>query len=134
MSRIVVCLASLFFLAAVQAQEPVADKRQSAAPNALQPIERFNNRQMTLLKSGKPTSAHVTIRDWQIHGRQRIEKFPETGLLIIHLHSGRVTTSIRGREEKREPGDYWDVPAGTSMGVQVTSESASLHVMAINNP
>ncbi len=134
MNRILMCLASLFLLSALHAQQPGGGKDQPAAPNALQPIERFNNRQMTLLKNGKPARVHITIRDWQVHGRQKIENFPEGGLRIVYLHSGTVTTVIGGKEEKHQPGGYWNVPAGTSMGVQVTSESASLHIVSVGTP
>ena|SRR5450432_858483 len=141
MNRIAVCFVTFVLAAVLPAQQPVAGKPQqttkqgaTTVPNALQPLERYNNRQMTLVKAGKAAPAHVTIRDWQIHGRQTVEKFPETGALIVNLHSGRITTTIGGTQEKREPGDYWNVPAGTSMGVQVTSESAILHVVAIGKP
>lgn len=89
---------------------------------------------MTWLKAGKAVPAYVTIRDREIHGRRKIEKFPETGALVVHLDSGRITTTIGGKQETRELGDYWSVPTGTSMGVQVTGESAILHVIAIGKP
>lgn len=134
MKRVVLCLVSLVALAASQAQQPVDGKQETAATNALQPLDRYDNRNLTLLKAGKAVPTRITIRDWQIHGRQKIEKFPEAGTLIVHLQSGRVTTTIKGVEEKREPGDYWNVADGTSMGVQVTSESAILHILAIGKP
>jgi len=141
MNRIALGFVLFVLVTALQAQQPVGGKQQpvpskeeSTAPNALQSQERYNNRQMTWLKAGKAVPAHVTIRDWEIHGRQKIEKFPETGALVVHLDSGRITTTIGGKQEKREPGDYWSVPAGTSMGVEVTSESAALHVVTIGKP
>jgi len=137
MIRIAVNLCCFVLVAALHAQppapgnqQPASSKEEAAAPNALQPLTRFNNRQINFLKAGKPTAAHVTIRDWEIHGRQKIAKFPETGALTVHLQSGRIITTIAGKQEKREPGDYWSVPAGAAMGVQVTSESAILHVVA----
>jgi len=134
MNRILLSLASLLLITALQAQQPEGGKEEAKEPNALQPIERFNNRQMTLLKNGKPVKVHVTVRDWQIHGRQKIGNFPEGGLRIVFLHSGTVTAVIGGKEEKHLPGDYWNVPAGTSMGIQVTSESATLHIVAVGAP
>lgn len=134
MNRVVLCLVSFVVLATSQAQQSAAGKQETTAPNALQPVDRYDNRNMTLLKAGKAVPTHVTIRDWQIHGRQKIEKFPEAGILIVQLQSGRVTTTIRGVQEKREPGDYWNVADGTSMGVQVTSESAILHIVALGKP
>ena len=102
------------------------------AQNTVQPIERYNNAQSNLLTvGGRPVSARIAIRDWQIHGQQKIERFPETGTLIVQLQSGRITTTIGGATAERQPGEHWTVPAGTSMSVQVTSESAVLHVVSI---
>lgn len=141
MNRIVLGVAAFGLLATVQAQRPALAKQQSSraegevpAPNALQSHERYNSRQMMLLKGGRTAPAQITIRDWEIHGPQKIEKFPEKGALIVHLDSGRITTTIAGKQEKREPGDYWSVPAGTSMGVEVSSESAALHVVSLGKP
>lgn len=102
------------------------------AQNAVQPIERYNSAQSKLLNAaGRPIGGRIAIRDWQIHGQQKIEHFPETGTLIVQLQSGKVTTTISGATAKREPGERWTVPAGTQMSVQVTSESALLHVVSI---
>ena len=141
MNRIALCLGSCLLLGLLQAplpapaqQRPQASEAEALLPNVLQPLERYNNRQLTLFKEGKPSVVHVTIRDWEVHGRQKISKFPETGTLVISLQSGRIITNIGGKEAKREPGDYWRVPAGTTMGLEVTSESATLHVLAIGRP
>lgn len=138
MKRIAACLIAFALAQTLSAQQAKtsnsADEKEAPAANVLQPLERFNNRQVTLLKAGKATTAHVTIRDWQIHGRQKIEKFPETGFLLVSLHSGTVITTIGGKEEKRLPGDFWTVPAGSSMGVQVTSESAGLNIVSVSKP
>jgi quercetin dioxygenase-like cupin family protein len=137
MNRTGLCLTSWLLAALIQTQQPSAGQqrpaagKEAAAPKALEPLQRYDNRQFTLMRAGKATAAHVTIRDWEIHGRQKIPKFPETGALIVHLQSGRVITTIQGKQEKREPGDYWSIPAEGSMGVEVTSESAILHIVAI---
>jgi hypothetical protein len=139
MKRIAACLSLLLLCGVLHAQEAPPAKPESPAPNALQPIERFSSREITMafVRNGVPTppaAAHITIRDWQIHGQQKIQNFPESGLLIVELHSGKVTTIINGKEERHNPGDFWTVPAGASMSVQVTSESAALHVVAVGKP
>jgi glyoxylate utilization-related uncharacterized protein len=139
MKRILAWVCPLALSAALQAQQTPPSKTESPAPNALQSLERFNNREMTMsfLRSGKqtaPAAAHITIRDWQIHGKQKTEKFPESGFLVVELLSGKVTTIINGKEEKHNPGEFWTVPAGASMSVQVTTESAAFHVLAIGKP
>lgn len=134
MNRILLIVGPLFFLAVLPAQEKPKVATQPPAPHALQSFERFNNARVAFVAKGKPTTAHVTVHDWLLHGRQKVEKFPETGMLVVELHSGKVTTVINGKEEKRNPGDFWTVPAGASMSVEVTSESAALHVLAVSKP
>ncbi|HLW51496.1 MAG TPA: hypothetical protein VKW06_01535 [Candidatus Angelobacter sp.] len=133
-NRIATCASALLLagMAAAQAPEGPQKETAEAAPNALQPIVRYDNQQMKLLVAGKLAASHVTVRDWEIHGKQKVAKFPETGMLIVQLQSGTVTTNIAGKEEKRRPGDFWTVPAGTTMALQVTSESAGLHVVSVS--
>jgi quercetin dioxygenase-like cupin family protein len=95
------------------------------------PYNRFEGTATIKTKSAAPASLHLVKKNWGIHGRQKIERFPEPGFMIVHLHSGLVTTMIDGKEEKRKTGDYWTVPAGTQMSLQVTSESASLETFSI---
>lgn len=135
MNRTLLLALPVFFVALLPAQQPKAGAAaEAAAPHALQSIERFNNQQLALFAKGKPAAAHVTIRDWQLHGQLKVDKFPETGPFVVELQSGKVTTVINGKEEKRNPGDFWTVPAGATMSVQVNSESAALHVLAVSRP
>jgi hypothetical protein len=134
MSRTLLLALPVLFVALLPAQPKPGTAAEAAAPHALQSIERFNNQQLALFAKGKPAAAHVTIRDWQLHGQLKVDKFPETGPFVVELHSGKVTTMINGKEEKRNPGDFWTVPAGATMSVQVTSESAALHVLAVSRP
>src|SRR2546426_238241 len=100
---IVFWAAGILWPASAAAQEaPPAPAQQTAeAPAPLKPIERFDGKTAFRTKQGKPKELHVIVRNWEIHGRQRIEKFPEEGFVLVHLHSGKVTTVIDGKEEKR---------------------------------
>ena len=92
---------------------------------------RFEGEIVMRLKSGATKTVHAVLTDWGIHGTSKIERFPAQGFLVVQLHSGYVTVVINGREEKHRGGDFWNVPAGASMSLQVTSESAVLQTMAI---
>lgn len=96
----------------------------------LQSIGRFDGRTIIRTKEGKTRDLHVVIRNWELHGRQRIGKFPTQGFMVVQLHSGQVITTIDGKEQQRNGGDFWTVPASSSMSLQVTSESALLQIMA----
>lgn len=117
--------------AANQQKASAQAEQKPEAAVALKPLNRFDGKTAFRTKQGKPRELHVVIRNWEIHGRHRVEKFPEEGFLVIHLHSGSVTTVINGKEEKHGGNAFWTVPAGFSMSVQVTSESALLEVASI---
>jgi hypothetical protein len=109
---------------------PVATS-QSEATLALNSLARFEGKGVVHLKNGRSYELHLALRSVGIHGKTRIERFPEQGFLIVNLHSGRVVTVIDGKEEHRKGGDFWVVPAGSHMSVQVESESALLQTVAI---
>jgi len=119
-------------LAAPLQEQPLSGPGQSSETlGALKSIERFDGRTGLRTRRGKLEELHVVIRNWQLHGRLRVEKFPEPGFAIVHLHSGKVVTVINGKEQQRNGGDFWIVPAGSSMAVQVVSESALLETTAV---
>jgi hypothetical protein len=107
------------------------EKKDDQLASVVTPLSRFEGTAKLTAKGAAPATLHVSKKNWGIHGRQKIERFPEAGFLIVHLHSGLVTTIIAGKEEKRKVGDYWTVPAGSQMSVHVTSESASLETFSI---
>ncbi|SRR5713101_1211835 len=132
--RILVVLAVSVLGVTPAATPQKASAQAEQAPEvavALKPLDRFDGKTAFRTKQGKPKELHVVIRNWEIHGRQRVEKFPEEGFAVIHLHSGSVTTVINGKEEKHGGNAFWTVPAASSISVQVTSESALLEVTSI---
>ncbi len=104
---------------------------QSEDTLALNSLVRFEGKSVVHLKNGRSQEFHIAMRSVGVHGKARIDRFPEQGFLIVNLHSGKVTTVIDGKEEHRKGGDFWVVPAGSHMSVQVESESALLQTVAI---
>jgi quercetin dioxygenase-like cupin family protein len=104
---------------------------KSESESTVSPRVRFEGDVTVQTRAGAPRAIRVILRDWTIRGTQRIERFPEQGFAVVQLHSGNVTTTINGRQEKRRGGDFWTIPAGASMSLQVTSESAVLQTMVI---
>lgn len=84
------------------------DTNKFDEPMPLQPIERFDGR--TALKNPRLLAAgqaeiQMTLRNWIIPNRQRIERFPEQGFLIVQVRSGEdVYTVIDGQRQKRTGG------------------------------
>ncbi len=125
--------ASVLLLAAtnLSGQAAHSNRNKDDQSSVVVPYSRFEGTAAIKTKGAAPASFHVVKKNWGIHGRQKVERFPEPGFMIVHLHSGLVTTIIDGKEEKRKIGEYWTVPAGTQMSLQVTSESASLETFSI---
>lgn len=136
MYRILSCVLALLTTGIVtaafaqQAGAPEPSQKQEAIV-PLSQVERFNGKTTLQTKGGKSQELHVVVQDWGIHGRQRVEKFPEEGFMVVHLLAGKVMTVIDGKEQAHQGGEYWTVPVGSTMSVQVTSESASLQTLAV---
>ena len=101
----------------------------------LQPIERFNGRtslsNARLLAAGK-AEIQMTLRNWGIPNRQRIEKFPEQGFLIVQVRSGEdVVTVIDGQRQKRTVDEFFTVPSGSTMSIETGNDSVVLQTLAI---
>ncbi len=104
---------------------------ESKAEHGMEALTRFQGKVAVRTKTAVLRPLSVAIRNWQLHGTQRIEAFPERGSLVIQLHSGKVKTVINGKEAERKQGEFWFVPAGARMSVEVTSESALLQVFSL---
>jgi hypothetical protein len=120
-----------------RSEQPTVPAKPAGTAGTIHGITRYEGPIELSTKSGaRPFGAlaegSIALkRDWGIRGRQRIELFPITGLTIVYLNAGLVTTSIDGQQVKRTTGEYWVVPAGSRMSITVTSESASLQTFSI---
>jgi hypothetical protein len=107
-------------------------------PMPLQPIERFDGR--TTLKNPRLLAAgqaeiQMTLRNWTIPNRQRIERFPEQGFLIVQVRSGEdVYTVIDGQRQKRTVEEFFTVPSGSNLSIETGNDTVVLQTMAIKTP
>jgi len=99
----------------------------------LKPTQSFDTQVMMRGKGGKMKAVTLSIRDWIIPNRQRIERFPERGLLVIQVRAGSLTTIIGGKREVRGTDEFWTVPPGASMGIETGQDSVILQVVALRN-
>ena len=120
----------LLVLAVWQLRAQQAPAEQASVP-ALEPSVRFEQDLVVATRGAAAKKSHVLIANYSIHGAGRIERFPEQGFLVVQLHSGTVTVTINGKTEQHRGGDFWTVPAGAAMSLQVTSESALLQTLII---
>jgi gentisate 1,2-dioxygenase len=101
----------------------------------LQPIDRFNGRATVrnarLLAAGQ-AEIQMTLRNWTISNRQRIERFPETGFLIVQVRSGEdMFTVIDGQRQKRAVEEFFTVPSGSTLSIETGNDSVVLQTLAI---
>lgn len=122
------------FAIAIACAAPLAAQEQRRDSTDASPVlgrERFRGEIPITTREGPRTLA-VTQRNWSVAGGRA--EIPDTGFLVVQLHSGEVTTTIDGQVQKRKPNDWWTVPDGAKWSVEVTSEHAVLQVTAISAP
>lgn len=101
----------------------------------LQPIERFDGR--AALKNPKLLAAgqgqiQMTLRNWSIPNRQRIDKFPEQGFLIVQVRSGEdMYTVIDGQRQKRANDEFFTVSSGSTLSIETGNDTVVLQTLAI---
>jgi|GEM_PF-6126958 len=101
----------------------------------LQPIERFDGH--AALKNPKLLAAgqgqiQMTLRNWSIPNRQRIDRFPEQGFLIVQVRSGEdMYTVIDGQRQKRAIDEFFTVPSGSTLSIETGNDTVVLQTMAI---
>ncbi len=113
------------------AQEAAPAKKAEKVEAALKAAERFDGRATLRAKDGSAKELHVVVRNWAIHPGEEVTRFPEKDFTVLQLVAGKVVTVIGGQEKVRTGGEFWAVPAGASMAVRVTSESASFQTITI---
>jgi len=114
-------------------EEQRSEKFDQTMP--LQPIDRFDGR--AALKNPKLLAAgqgqiQVTLRNWGIPNRQRIDKFPEQGFLIVQVRSGEdMYTIIDGQRQKRAVDEFFTVPSGSTLSIETGNDTVDLQTLAI---
>jgi quercetin dioxygenase-like cupin family protein len=108
----------------------MAQKRPEGPTETLRSKQRFQLSATLLDKTSKTRAVQVSARQWDVLGNQRIVRFPEHGFLLVQLLGGRVTTIIDGKQQKRQHGEFWTVPANSQMSVVASGEDATLQVIS----
>jgi len=133
MSGSLIVVSLLLTTALAQQARPVESKEQFDAPIRLEPFERFDGTITLRTKDGQVRKLHVVIRNWIIPNRQRIQRFPEEGFIVVQLRGGELRTVIDGQRQERSEDEFWTVPAGASMSIETGNESAIIQTMAVRH-
>jgi len=97
------------------------------------PIERFSGPVTVRARDGSARVVQVVVRNWIVDNRQKIARFPEEGPVIVQLTGGELVTIIGGQRQERKSGEFWTVPAGSTMSLETGNDSAALQTVAIRH-
>lgn len=102
---------------------------QNRRDSALQKFERFSGTVNTKAAAG----VRVNVFNQVIGERQSRKALstPFTGLMIVQLRGGDLSTVIDGATQKRTEGEFWTVAAHQSMQLLTEDNAASIQVILI---
>jgi hypothetical protein len=107
------------------------DGGKDAEPRVIS-TERLGTSANFTAKDGHSKSASVILRQVSVFGKQPVDPISEPGFRLMTLRAGKVTTTLDGKEENRNPGDIWTVPENTKFSLKVRDEAAVLDIVSVN--
>jgi hypothetical protein len=108
-----------------QEQQPPAQKPFVTATT------RYEGTAAVSVKAGAPVTLQVLRKNYGVIGPKAQITLPETGFMVVHLRVGRVTTILNGERRERTPGEFWTVPTGAQLSIEIIGESASLETFSV---
>jgi hypothetical protein len=113
-------------LALAAATPLVAQPKPTPAPGEPAGVERLERFHGTVRIADKDVS--VAIDTWLIPSGQKVAALPLPlrGPMVVELRGGTVVTIIGGKRVKRRPGEFWTVPAASSMALETEDDSAAI--------
>jgi uncharacterized protein YdeI (BOF family) len=110
-----------------------ADSKEAAtsAWKAFRMRERFQGPLTLKAKAGKTLSLNVGLRIWSIDGTLGRQTLRTTDYTVFRLRAGKIKTDIDGKEQVRNVDEYWTLPAGSTLSLEVKGETALLETTTI---
>lgn len=93
--------------------------------------DRFVQTVQLAMRAGGVRDLQIEVHHWSLHGGQRIDRLPGTGFRVVQLVAGTVATVINGQRTARREGEFWSVPAGTTMLLETGDDVAVLQVTTV---
>ena len=115
---------------------PRAQSAQNQAPAAAQttatlpPVNRFEGSTKFQAKNGQSHDVRVTIHQWTVLPKQKIDSLAEHGFLLVTVRSGKVNVTVNGQASQHRTDDIWTVPDNAKMSVEAPGEAAVLEVVS----
>src|SRR5712692_2410997 len=93
----------------------------------------FDGMVSLLTKDGKTKTVRLVRQQWALNGGLKLAQFPQPGFLVVQLGAGSVTTVIDGKRKERQDDEFWTVPLGSVMAVEIRQEQAVLAELALTD-
>lgn len=128
-------MAALFSILCFVPVTQYAQHQQAGAPpsgiDMPAPVSRFQGNAQFKGKDGRTRDAQVSIRQWTIPPKQKLDALPERGFLLVTVRAGKVTTTINGQRQQRRTDDFWTVPENAQMSLEASGEAALIEVLSL---
>lgn len=139
MNKLQKCILSVFLLTPVlvfaqqRSKQKGADSKEAAtaAWKAFRMRERFLGPLTLKTKAGKTLALNVGLRVWSIDGTLGRQTLRTTDYTVFRLRAGRIKTVVDGKEQVRNVDEYWTLPAGSTLSLEVKGETALLETTTI---
>jgi uncharacterized protein YdeI (BOF family) len=120
-------------LAQQSSKQKSADGKEAgtAAWKAFRMRERFQGPLSLKTKAGKALALNVGLRIWSIDGTLGRQTLRTTDYTVFRLRAGKIKTVIDGKEQVRNVDEYWTLPAGSTLSLEVKGETALLETTTI---
>jgi hypothetical protein len=125
-------LATLLLAAAHRGRPAQTPAQQPAAQGDVLTVRnQFDTVLSYRTAAGQTRRIRVARRQWSLTGGATLPRSPEPGLLVVQLTGGDATVTT-GRERRTPRSDeFWTVPPGTPLRIEVGKEQATLEVLAV---
>jgi len=139
MNKLLKCIFSVLLLTPVHVLAQQASKQKSAdskeaataAWKAFRMRERFQGPLTLKTKAGKTLALNVGLRVWSIDGTLGRQTLRTTDYTIFRLRAGKIKTVVDGKEQVRNVDEYWTLPAGSTLSLEVKGETALLETTIV---
>jgi hypothetical protein len=82
-------------------------------------------------KEGKTAALKLGLHTWSIDGALGRQSIKTAEFTLFRVRGGKIRVLLDGKEEMKSADEYWTVPAGTTVALQVKGETALLDVLTI---
>jgi hypothetical protein len=139
MNKLLKCVVFVFLLTPVpvfaqqSSKQKSADSKEAAtsAWKAFRMRERFQGPLTLKTKAGKTLSLNVGLRIWSIDGTLGRQTLRTTDYTVFRLRAGKIKTVVDGKEQVRNVDEYWTLPAGSTLSLEVKGETALLETTTV---